>query len=821
MQSPTHTLDCLSSPLRFTALRRLRQLGVAMGLMVLMASSQWSMAQQSTSTAGAEGAAAGQAANTAAKGQINSTQASTVVPNYTTNPPQSAYFGQRDLASKASAQLANCALTPNDPICQAQVGAMASANTPRDAISPYDPSVLAAKRIAANPGNTLEDIAAYYSGCQVSSSSSPTTETRVCRRFNAGIPQSCSKTLNVAVTRTSSCTPGDWFAHAGSGNTGLDVQCIPDRSTTQQHFRVTVGGGVQAIFDVDMTTPLIFPRKVAALSTYSYYFEETALPDNVWVANNQCVGDNCQLTALIASDYRLYCANYNHGYSNCSNQPPFLKVLSSCPAGTLSGDKIYEWLGYRITSTATFDAGTCFAPAYYWTPYYGSDIYSEMGPIYWYPQSSRAVLGWQVNPLFGPVPQMTLQYTRPHMMSTEIDQWDNQCATLDASARCAAVDTPRCVDGPSTKLIDGVSVTRACWKYETNLSCAQSGVIDECAALVLAGCTSQSSVCSQVNPVTGLCDVTDSTYSCPVPPGTQVAASNCPANVFCLGGNCFNTSYTSDSDFAKSMTYLEAAREAGVYIDTNNMQVFRGEANSCRDRLFVNCCSSNSAGAGMSNQSLFGTGSRLVFDILMNSENQQFLYQGMQALLLGGGFSGSFTSYGVTLAINGTALPAGSAVLYAGDSVVVAFDPWSLSVAVVMYAVMSLTSCSDNEGKLAMKEGAGLCHSIGSYCSDCISLFGSCISCIEHTTGKCCFNSRLARIINEQGRGQFGRGWGSPEGPDCSGFSVAQLQRLNFAAMDLTEFYASVVPTLPNVGALQGRANTKASNCYYGQGKCQ
>ena len=64
------------------------------------------------------------------------------------------------------------------------------------------------------------------------------------------------------------------------------------------------------------------------------------------------------------------------------------------------------------------------------------------------------------------------------------------------------------------------------------------------------------------------------------------------------------------------------------------------------------------AGAGMTNQSIFGGGSRLVFDVLMNSQNQQFIYQGISALLMGGGFSGTFTTYGVTVAVNGAALPA-------------------------------------------------------------------------------------------------------------------------------------------------------------------
>lgn len=299
------------------------------------------------------------------------------------------------------------------------------------------------------------------------------------------------------------------------------------------------------------------------------------------------------------------------------------------------------------------------------------------------------------------------------------------------------------------------------------------------------------------------------------------AASSCPSNVFCLGSNCFNTSYTNDADFARSMTYMEAAREAGVYLDATNMRVFKGEDNRCRDRLLKNCCYSDSAGAGMTNQSLFGTGSRLVFDVLMNAENRQFLYQGMQALLMSGGFSGTFTTYGVTVAVNGAALPTGSAVLYAGDSVVIAFDPWTLAIAVVIYIVMSMMSCNEEEGKLAMKEGAGLCHKVGTWCSSCIRILGKCVSCIEHTTSKCCFNSKLARLINEQGRMQVGRGWGAAKSPDCSGFTVAELQSLNFSAMDLTEFYASIVPTLPNVGSLQSNNASRVTSCYYGQGKCQ
>ena len=156
----------------------------------------------------------------------------------------------------------------------------------------------------------------------------------------------------------------------------------------------------------------------------------------------------------------------------------------------------------------------------------------------------------------------------------------------------------------------------------------------------------------------------------------------------------------------------------------------------------------------------------------------------------------------------------------AGDSIVIAITPWTLAIAVIFYVVMSMMSCNEEEGKLAMKEGARLCRSIGTWCSKCIRVLGKCVSCIEHTTSKCCFNSKLARILNEQGRAQLGIGWGGAQNPSCAGFTVAQLQALDFSRMDLTEFYASIVPTIPAASAVQAAASARAPTCYFGRGKC-
>ena len=298
------------------------------------------------------------------------------------------------------------------------------------------------------------------------------------------------------------------------------------------------------------------------------------------------------------------------------------------------------------------------------------------------------------------------------------------------------------------------------------------------------------------------------------------SAGVCNPGVFCVGERCFDISSRRDPDFAQAMTFLEAAREAGVYLDTEHMRVFSGEDNRCRDRLLRNCCNTDRAGAGFTNQSLFGVGSRLVFDILMKSDNRRFVVQGLNALFTSAGFSGSFSTYGVTIAVNGTALPAGSVTLYSGQSIAIAVDPYTLAIAVVMYVALSMMACNADEGKLAMKEGASLCHRIGSWCSSCIRVLGACVACIERTTSKCCFNSRLARLINEQGRAQLGTGWGAPKRPQCEGFSIAQLKALDFSTMDLTEFYTSIVPTLPDLEALRTAGRSRAVRCYRGGGRC-
>ena len=145
------------------------------------------------------------------------------------------------------------------------------------------------------------------------------------------------------------------------------------------------------------------------------------------------------------------------------------------------------------------------------------------------------------------------------------------------------------------------------------------------------------------------------------------------------------------------------------------------------------------------------------------------------------------------------------------------FDPYSLAAAVAIQLISELLSCEQSEQLLAMHRDANLCVHVGSFCSARVPIIKT---CIEQTESYCCFNSRLARIINEQGRGQVGKGWGSAEGPDCSGFTTAEFEQLDFSRIDMSEFVQEIsasvnVPSASSFGQNVQSTVQQRVNSYY------
>lgn len=92
--------------------------------------------------------------------------------------------------------------------------------------------------------------------------------------------------------------------------------------------------------------------------------------------------------------------------------------------------------------------------------------------------------------------------------------------------------------------------------------------------------------------------------------------------------------------------------------------------------------------------------------------------------------------------------------------------------------------CSREEVLLHERDAQGLCTYVGSYCSD--SVLGICVT---KQKAYCCFESKLSRILQEQGRAHLGKPWGSPRRETCRGFTVDEFARLDLSRMDFSEVY--------------------------------
>ena len=109
-----------------------------------------------------------------------------------------------------------------------------------------------------------------------------------------------------------------------------------------------------------------------------------------------------------------------------------------------------------------------------------------------------------------------------------------------------------------------------------------------------------------------------------------------------------------------------------------------------------------------------------------------------------------------------------------------------------------LVGCNAHEIELAEARSDGLTHYLGEFCAK--RILGI---CRRRDREWCVFTSLLGRILHEQARPQLGRNW-----EDCDGFTVAEIQRIDFDRANLSEFTDTLLDeseapgvSLPDAGA--------------------
>lgn len=401
--------------------------------------------------------------------------------------------------------------------------------------------------------------------------------------------------------------------------------------------------------------------------------------------------------------------------------------------------------------------------------------------------------------------------------------------------------------------------------------------LDECAELDLTGCVSAGDSCVYVDDVVGSdtynqCIATEKKYTCTKPQQTA-NISRCGYEPMCYNGNCFTPPGTKcaptatgdecTTDLSQVMVGLETSRQAGNYMTQDNLKLFSGEADRCDRRAASvlgagigskSCCNIDSVDAKSNSDVLtpgmqFGralvmnTGtqaSKYVFDYMMSSSAFQnagqaawgagLISDGTQASIAGANPTfnpASLASYspiaGLSIGFGGSAIAGASTTTNligmttksysfgsAAGGLQLQFTPMLFYVAIAMKVWQMYNEalqCDETDYKTATKNKGKLCYDTGTWCEskDC-GLLGC--TCKKYRTGKCCFNSKLARIINQQGRVQLGLNM-----RDCDGFTVAQIQQLDWSRIDLSEFIADTLA--------QAQASTSAVMSSATQGDLQ
>lgn len=410
------------------------------------------------------------------------------------------------------------------------------------------------------------------------------------------------------------------------------------------------------------------------------------------------------------------------------------------------------------------------------------------------------------------------------------------CTLVPNSGSC--LDTTPCKPDASGAMVclagipvppHGLSVPQRCWQYSHQFACADAtSSTDTCTPYEHnAACGVIASSCQNRAQPSGICDSWNYTYKC------QTAAAITTPQVTCSNGvfdtSQFPTPSNPNNTFATAAVAQEILREAQVY-SNKGTEIFSGVKETCRKGYagIQNCCKTapgaknNSVMANLAMQAAssvvkyYGSqavsiASQYMFDAMYSNGlwtsamdaifTTEYAY-GQTALVQSAATGFQIGAYGFTYSASATVAAGGAAtgatgagvfgadtiLLNFGSNGVLLFNPYVFIAVVIIAIIQSLTSCSQDEQMLAMHKGANLSVYESEACTR--SVLGS---CLQYTDTYCSFNSILAKIVNTQGRPQLGLNV-----TDCTGFTIAQLGKLDFSKIDFSEFTQSITAQVQN-----------------------
>ncbi|OYV01582.1 MAG: hypothetical protein CFE45_04215, partial [Burkholderiales bacterium PBB5] len=546
----------------------------------------------------------------AVKGGQSESVMATTLPGYTTNPPEKAYYGKQDTSGPTAAMQARCAANPTDAVCSSTK--IATTRRPATDLTPASP-VFAGQEAARNPTTVLGDVANTYNACSVGGElTTPAQWQHQTCTVDTGTWQSepCTKTLTVRPVDTYSCKAGDVLATQtlSTGNPAdkmIVTAYCPAGGGTKIPFKFEAYGGngacsgpIETTLDLSVAQPHA-GSPPAGVGTVVPHWGKRCFPMDVLWETPGCTGGSCSATIHFV-------------------EAPGIEAVRSCTnPGEYPGGSV-NW-GVDDAPVPPSAETSCFAPYTEYPDVPGSTPYRGVvdGVYYfWLRTSASVATGWTWGS--GMHFNAALAFPEPKFLPASGDTWNNTCTSQEARSPLLAKDgisdfvgpampsvgqsgQPLCVrtnsvctEGPSTKVIDGVPVTRECWSYSNNFECTSVAGSSTCADPRFASCSLSAGATCLLPDGNGHCLQAEMGYDCKTADAVFTPALNCGNASYCAGGSCWDSTKTANTAFANSVAQLNAHIEAGKDMDTTgtHIQIFKGEDRRCHVNLFGidNCC---------------------------------------------------------------------------------------------------------------------------------------------------------------------------------------------------------------------------------------
>lgn len=360
--------------------------------------------------------------------------------------------------------------------------------------------------------------------------------------------------------------------------------------------------------------------------------------------------------------------------------------------------------------------------------------------------------------------------------STQYVRWDGHTVEKNKKASKALCNT-----ADHTKVY--VYVGNAYYKLGKGHGCAGGGGYNICNYDVYKKVSINQpaqAVCNNGGSYNGsVCETSASVDVCPLGSGYSCVANG--AAKYCSANTCINKnddSNSEDSDVDTDMLTNDGETDdTGACLD--KIYIYSGRASRCKKSgllsAFQNCCKDQGKviqdGAGPYTQlGTIATAAQTIKNIYTVASEAYETYEQYSAI--------ADLAYAASDA----------AVIAAQRQLMATFNPWAIAASIAMQYVMEwvTSACDQTDMETAMQAASGNCVEVGTYCMKKIKFLG----CVQKARSFCCFNSKLARIIQEQGRPQLSsiNTFGTPKEPQCRGFTPEEFQNLDFSQIDLQEY---------------------------------